>query len=479
MKKISRRTSLKNIGIAGASPLIMTSKTGAKQSPGSAEINIQSNEIFAEIYKHVQKTPFIDTHEHLIEEAGRLSGTKHPRVQSDDWTMILSHYFDSDLLSAGMKQNEYDNFFSPRIDPVDKWKIFAPYWPFVKNTGYGQAVQITLKELYGVERLSAETIKAVQDGYNKTRKPGFYAHILKNLSNIESCQVNSLEDTPFQKTAMPLLLMQDISLVWMYAWLEIKKLSKPTGITPESIDDWYHVIDWWFKQYGQYAAAVKSQHAYSRDIDYIKIPKEKIEKSFLKLLNNENISAKEQKDIQDHLFWYVVQKSNEYNLPVKLHTGYYAGQNNMPLSRLINNAGSATELCLLSPETRFVFMHICYPYYEELLAAAKNFSNAYVDMCWSWIINPIAAKDFLKKYLVTAPANKILTFGGDYIPVEPVLGHARIARRGIAQALSELIAEGWINMENAFELSEFVMHKNARSIFNLAEKEKRLGNKPW
>ena len=116
-------------------------------------------------------------------------------------------------------------------------------------------------------------------------------------------------------------------------------------------------------------------------------------------------------------------------------------------------------------------MHICYPYYEELLAVAKHYTNAYVDMCWSWIINPVAAKDFLKKYLVTAPANKILTFGGDYIYVEPVLGHAMIARQGIALALSELVEEGWLSLADAMELVDPIMHGNARRIFRLAEKE--------
>jgi predicted TIM-barrel fold metal-dependent hydrolase len=119
-------------------------------------------------------------------------------------------------------------------------------------------------------------------------------------------------------------------------------------------------------------------------------------------------------------------------------------------------------------------MHICYPYYEEILSVAKQYTNAYIDMCWSWIINPIAAKDFLKKYLVTAPANKIVTFGGDYIPVEPVLGHAVVARRGIALALSELVEEGWLTLDRAIELTDPIMHSNARTIFNLSEKTKRL-----
>jgi predicted TIM-barrel fold metal-dependent hydrolase len=124
-------------------------------------------------------------------------------------------------------------------------------------------------------------------------------------------------------------------------------------------------------------------------------------------------------------------------------------------------------------------MHICYPYYEELLAVAKHWTNTCVDMCWSWIINPVAAKDFLKKFLVTAPANKILTFGGDYLYVEQVVGHAAIARQGIALALSELVEEGWLSLDNALELVDPIMHGNARRIFRLDEKETILRAAPW
>ena len=153
--------------------------------------------------------------------------------------------------------------------------------------------------------------------------------------------------------------------------------------------------------------------------------------------------------MEDHLFWYAVDQATAHQLPVKLHTGYYAGQNSMPLARLQRNAGSATDLCRLSPDTHSSSCTFATRYYEELLALAKQWTNAHVDMCWSWIINPVAAKDYLKKHLVTAPVNKLLPFGGDYIPVEPVLGHAVIARRGIALALSELVEEGWLTLNDA------------------------------
>jgi predicted TIM-barrel fold metal-dependent hydrolase len=430
-----------------------------------------------DIAKKVFETPLIDTHEHLLEEKERLAAS-HPRVPADDWSLLLNHYLNSDLLVAGMPQKAYDAFFSAKTDPADKWRHLESYWPAVKNTGYGQAVRIAMQRIYEVEDLSVATVKKVQAAYEQTRQAWFYRHILCELGKIESCQVNCLS-RPFSESEMPTLLMQDLSIVGMFAGPDLNGFGKPTGIEVRSLADWHHVIDWWFAKYAKYAVAVKSQNAYSRDIDYEQVPAEKAEAIFKKRIANERLTAEERKALEDHLFWYAVRKATDNKLPVKLHTGYYAGQNNMPLDRLSHNAGSAANLCLKAPDARFVFMHICYPYYEELLAVAKQYTNAYLDMCWSWIINPVAAKDFLKKFLVTAPANKILTFGGDYIPVEPVLGHATITRRGIALGLSELVEEGWLTLADAMDLIDPIMHNNARTLFNLAEKARMLQNVPW
>jgi predicted TIM-barrel fold metal-dependent hydrolase len=273
--------------------------------------------------------------------------------------------------------------------------------------------------------------------------------------------------------------MQDLSIVGMFAGPNIKSYAPSTGIEPKSLADWHRVIDWWFDRYAKYAVAVKSQHAYSRDIDYARVPPEQAEPVFRKTLDNAPIPPDERKLLEDHLFWYAVDRATAHGLPVKLHTGYYAGHNSMPLARLRLNPGSAAELCRLAPDTQFVFMHIGYPYYEEFLALAKQWRNAHVDMCWAWIINPVAAKDFLKKYLVTAPANKLLPFGADYIPVEPVLGHATLARQGIALALAELVAEGWLRLDEALDLVDPILNGNARHLFRLAEKTDALRQAPW
>ncbi|MCU0959687.1 MAG: amidohydrolase [Pirellulaceae bacterium] len=428
------------------------------------------------IAERVWQTPLIDTHEHLPEERDRLSGAPHPAIKADDWSLLLSHYLNSDLLVAGMSQADYDRFFAPTVDPLDKWQYLAPYWPAVKNTGYGRAVQIALQQLYDVVELSSATVAQVQAGYEATRRPGFYREILCERARIESCQVDA---GPFRKSAMPTLLMADINFVGMIAGPNFEGYGKPSGIEVRTLSDWHRVIDWWYDQYGQYAVATKSAHAYARDINYERVPAEAVEAIFSKRLAGDRLTPAEQRSLEDHLFWYAVDKATELQLPIKLHTGYYASHNLMPLDRLRRNPGSAAELCGRAPQSRFVFMHIGYPYYEEMIALAKQYTNAYIDMCWSWIINPVASKDFLKKFLVCAPSNKILPFGGDYIPVEPVVGHAWMARQGIALALSELVEERWMSLADALDLVDPIMHGNARRLFRLEEKTRLLQHVPW
>lgn len=474
MSKFTRRETL--AGMSALGTVAWTDTARADDSSSGDEL--KSNDRSQEIARRISEALLIDTHEHLMEERERLSGAPNPRIRSDDWTMLFSHYLDSDLIVSGMSADEHARFFSPQVAPRDKWKILEPFWPLVKNTGYARAVRISMAMLYDVDELSSATVEKLQSGYEKLRRPGFYRQVIRERGRIESCQVNSLT-SPFNETEYPDLLMQDLSIVGMFAGPDFDRFGKPTGLEVRDLSDWHRVIDWWFDRYGKYAVAAKSQNAYARNIDYAKVEAEEVTETFLKILRRDPIEPAERKRLEDHLFWYAVGKATQHSLPVKLHTGYYAGYNSMPLGRLAENPAAATDLCRLSPETKFVLMHIGYPYYEELIAIAKHYSNAYIDLCWSWIINPIATKDFVKKLIVSAPINKLLPFGGDYAPVEPVLGHAEMARQGIAQALTELVEEKWLSMADALELIEPIMNGNARRLFHLDEKRQVLAQAFW
>ena len=379
-----------------------------------------------------------------------------------------------------MPPKDYTRFTSPEETTDAKWRLLEPHWRHVLHTGYARAVRIAIEQLYGITELNARTAHRLAERHAALVKPGFYRTVLRDHAGVETCQVNSLQ-APFMESRLPDLLLQDLSIVAFgafsgsnWTWMTDAQGTKATDLA-----GWHRVIDHYFAKYGPYAVAVKSQTAYQRRLDFAEVPEEKAAPIFAKLTHKDPVTPEERKAFDDHVFWYCVRKATAQNLPVKLHTGYYAGQGNMPLERVATNPADVSDLLRRAPETTFVLMHIGYPYQEAMLSLAKHFPNAVIDLCWTWIINPEASARYLRDHLTTAPTNKILTFGGDYIPVEPVVGHAAIARRGIARALQGLAGEGWMTKTEAVELVEPLMRGTARRLFRVEEKLRRLAQAPW
>jgi predicted TIM-barrel fold metal-dependent hydrolase len=101
------------------------------------------------------------------------------------------------------------------------------------------------------------------------------------------------------------------------------------------------------------------------------------------------------------------------------------------------------------------------------LALAKQYPNAYIDMCWSWMLNPEAAVQFIKQAITSVPIHKILVFGGDVSYIELLPGHVDIARQGIAKALSELIEEKWLTENELPAIIDQLFTGNAKHLFGI------------
>ena len=460
---LDRRQLIQTLGLAGAGVAL-----GCR--PSELAVGYRG-----EIEKRVLATPFVDTHEHFADEVDRLAGAALP---CDDWSVLLYDYVALDLLAAGMPQKDHDTLFERGIDPLQKWRVLEPYWPQVMHTGFGRAARISMQELYGIDHLGESTITALQSTYEELRQPGFYKKILFEVANIESCQVNT-QGLPFHQSRQPALLMQDLSFLELHIDPDIEVLAKPAGVQVESLEDWHEVIRFWFDGYAAFAVAAKSQGAYLRGLNYRRVEAEEAAPVFARMLSGEKPPLAERKLVEDHLFWFCVDLATRNHLPVKIHTGYLAQSAGTQFRQITDHPHDIIELCRRSPETRFVFLHIGYPYREELIAIAKQFPNAHIDMSWSWILDPAAARDFLERFLVTAPSNKLFTFGGDYSVIECASGHARMARQGITRTLSDLVDQGWMGASEAIDLVDPLMRGNATRFFSLEDKTRRLSQVPW
>lgn len=421
------------------------------------------NNKFEIINDHINQIELIDTHEHLIDESERLNCVK-PFIQCDDWTTIFGLYTKFDFVSSGMTQKEVELISSQEILPLEKWRIIQPYWNKVKYTGYGQVIQHTINDLYDISELKEESILELQEKYINYRRKGFYQETLKR-ANIKCCIVNP-PGLPFKETELPSFLYQDIDAMGMIR-MDFENFNKNIVPKISELNDWLEIINWWFDKYAENAVGVKIGIAYFRRLNFDKTTIEFANQLFSKKIEEKKLTEVEEKSLQDYLFWYVVDLATQNSLPVKFHTGHQAMNNFMNLENVMFNPTDCANICRLSPETKFIFFHISYPYYEPMISLTKHYSNAIIDMCWSWTMNPIASIDFLKKYIMTSPINKIMVFGGDDLYVENLIGHAKIARKGITMALSELVKEKWISEIDSIEIAKRIMWKNAKEIYEL------------
>lgn len=419
------------------------------------------------IHDIVSETVLADTHEHLVEESLRTSWVPGKLLPCDDWSLLLKTYVQDDLHCAGMDPAEELRFYDPEVSPIEKFQLVSPFWERVEHTGYARAVACTISKLYGIDKVSLKNVEELAEKYRETRKPGFYQHIIQDICRISECHVNSLEKI-YMQTAHPSLLKQDLSIMELSRCspTDIRRVEREIGTNISSLRDWLAAIDSYFERHGKDAIAVKYPGAYYRRLRFEQVGRHMAEKYFATLIaERPYIGPEGSQALEDYLFHYCLAKAEEYNLPVKLHTGYLARRDFMQLSNVSANAADICRLLQQYPSVRFVLMHIGYPYQHEYISLCKQYKNAYVDLCWAWILNPFASTQFLTEFMVAAPANKILTFGGDYVIAENIVGHCVIARRGISQALATLFERDWIGRGSVAELAPRLMHGNAQELF--------------
>jgi len=159
-----------------------------------------------------------------------------------------------------------------------------------------------------------------------------------------------------------------------------------------------------------------------------------------------------------------MERANDENLPVQVHTGYLAG-----------NWGSlnSTRASYLIPifekyrRIRFDVMHASMPWVSELGAIAKNYPNVYPDLCWAWTMSPAQSERALSEWLDAVPFNKIFGYGADTGRPWCDVGYALQARIGIARVLEQKIEAGYFSPSTAQEVASAIMLHNGEELIGL------------
>ncbi len=419
---------------------------------------------FSELRDYIETIPIIDCHDH--------SGEELPKY-TDAIVALTSGYFHDDIASA-IGQEDLWKLEDISLSLEARWPILERAWKRTKFTGYGLVTRMAMKEFWGEDELTLDSLKRIQENlldftdtaYTESvlDKTGIAVRITDNWPDVKKIVDGSFKLPPRAKLAISLPAYHGIC-----SHEEAQALISPTGRRATSLAEYLQACREIFeilKEYG--AVCFKDQSAYTRSIGYGNPSQSQAEEAFNWMMSDHRRKLtypEGNQPLGDYLFHEFMRMAKEMDLPVQLHTGHMAGTwNDIRKARAIH----LLPMLELHQEVRFDLFHLNWPYEGDILYLGKNFPNVSIDFCWGHIIDPVYAQRIIPRILGAVPHGKIHGYGSDHFGnLERSWAHSQIARDNIAIGLAEMVEMAYIGLDEAKEIANGWLFDNPNAYFRL------------
>ena len=419
-----------------------------------------------DLAQHIQQTRMVDTHEHLRKEVTFVE--EGPDILQS----LFENYVSADLIVAGASPAAV-SALTDATNPDLRARFLGVQtaWEAVRHTGYGEAVRLIAELVYDIDEITPQAIEGAVAKHATLRQPGERLRLMRDVARLDHVQTDNFSRACLPDASGPDFFFYDISWFnFCSGKIDVGPLAQETGIEVKDLATLREAMHKTFDANAAVAIAVKTQHAYDRTLRWRERTDDEAAHALAAYLRDgDAISEADRLCLGDWCWARGVELCIDYDLPLKIHTGYYAGHSRMPVDRI--PAGHLTPLLARYPKARFVLMHIAYPYSDEIVALAKHYPNVYVDLCWAWSIDPFSSALFVRRFLHAAPANKLFAFGGDTSWPTAAVAYAHQARQWLTRALQAEVDEGLLREREAIALASRLMHENQYACFRVEEKK--------
>jgi hypothetical protein len=228
------------------------------------------------------------------------------------------------------------------------------------------------------------------------------------------------------------------------------------GLKPVSFDDYFAGLEKLVDgMASRHQVALKNALAYDRDVAFDE-PDETLARQ---AWGKSSPSPAERKAFSDFVVDRLCRLAGERDVPMQMHLGTAIIRGSHPLK--------VAGLIERHPRTRFLLMHLAYPWSHDLLGMAFVYRNIWLDLTWSFLISPTHFKLALHEAIETLPDESRLMFGGDNWHVEETYGTIKLARQLIGEVLEEKLAAGYFRQADAQRLAARILRENATAFFRL------------
>jgi len=430
---------------------------------------MERSETYSRIREAIESIPVIDCHEHVV-------GPEARPAYVEPISTLIAGYVHSDLTSAYAADEEMTLLADDQIPLEDKWPVFEKIWRRTEHTGYARVTKLILRDLYGEDEMSLEALKRVARRLSERTKEDYdkllddagirirITNVLGSPQELRPFLDGTKKLSPRDRLVFPLPMLH----MQARSHDEIGMICGLVGRRVTSLDEYLDVCRELIRR-GKEAGIVglKDQSAYQRGLDYANPTRADAESLFNLIMDDprNSLGWPQAKPLDDFLFHSFMRMARDMDLPVQLHTGHMAGIRNDVAK---TNPALLRGVLELHRDVRFDLFHGSWPYAGDLLFLVKNYPNVALDCCWLHIIDPVYATNLLHQAVGAVPHAKIHGFGGDYMDMpEYAVGHLKIARDNIAEALARCVDEGWLGRDEALAVAADWLFNNPNEFFRL------------
>lgn len=347
--------------------------------------------------------------------------------------------------------------------PATTWESLQPWLDHRGSNAFVRNLVHAITEIHGsgsgeITESNWESIdQAVQAAH---RKPSWHQELLQR------CGVRTVVTDPYNQPLLDarvafganyrsVMRINSLALGWHpdsrdHNGNRASALLATIGLRPTTFDEYLDGLKGLVAgMRGRGQVALKNALAYDRDVRFDAPDLAKARAAWG--LAEPSLEAR--KAFGDYIVDFLCREAAANDLPVQMHLGTGILQGSHPLW--------VAPLIERHPRTRFLLMHLAYPWSRDLLAMAFVYRNIWIDLTWSFLLSPSHFKLALHEAIELLPDEHRMMLGGDNWHVEETYGAMKTARRLIGEVLEEKRGAGYFNAAMAERLASRILHENA------------------
>jgi len=171
------------------------------------------------------------------------------------------------------------------------------------------------------------------------------------------------------------------------------------------------------------------------------------------------------KNLRDHLFCRAIERCIDFDAPLQVHTGMGDWEVHLDACR----PAQLMEL-LRYPAYRackIMLVHTGYPYHAEAGYIANVLPNIWCDLSEGLPFAGNAGARIIAEVLEMAPLSRVCYGSDTYGTPEPFYTSALLGKQALAQALQDLIDDGFMTEAEAEETAKMILSDNARDLYGI------------